>query len=91
MLPAGEFEKDAHSLHPSDAAAAEYFPVAQDAHAAEPVAFLKLPMAHAVHGPPSAPVYPALQTQSLRAVLPAGEPLFAGQAAHGSTAQTLVA
>jgi hypothetical protein len=39
----------------------------------DPVAFLYLPVSHAAHGPPSGPEYPALQAQSVVAVLAPGE------------------
>ena len=44
----------------------------QEVHAAEPGDTLKVLASHALHAPPSAPVYPALQIQSVLASLPAG-------------------
>jgi hypothetical protein len=54
------------------------------AHSPEPEAFLYVPTAHAAHGPPSGPVYPALHAQSVAAVLPAGASACAGQAWHSA-------
>lgn len=58
----------------------------QALHAALPAAALKVPPAHATHSPPSAPVKPALQRQSLGSVLPAGEAENAGHAVARSRA-----
>lgn len=43
--------------------AVEYLPAAQSVQSREPFAVLYFPAAHAVHGPPSLPVKPTLQTQ----------------------------
>ena len=39
-----------------------------------------MPLAHGAHGPPAGPLYPALQTHTVCAELPAGETALAG---HG--------
>lgn len=39
---------------------------------------------HAVHGPPSGPVYPALQEQAVRALLAFSETESDGQSVHGA-------
>jgi len=52
---------------------AEYFALAQTVHATLPLLVLYWPAAHAEHGPPFAPVYPALQTQAAAAELRLGE------------------
>jgi hypothetical protein len=52
---------------------------AQSEQVAFPVNVLYLPATHAVHGPPSCPVHPALQMQFVFVPLPAGELDFAGQ------------
>ena len=51
-------------------------------HAAEPVALLNVPAAHAVHGPPSGPEKPVAHSQAVIVVLPSGETEFAGQIEH---------
>jgi len=53
--------------------AVEYLPALQSVHAALPMADLYLPAIHAEHVPPSAPVYPILHTQLLKADEPAGD------------------
>ena len=74
--------------HPTQVAAdvapvvGEYFPAAQSAHTALPVAILYLPATQAVHEP-SGPVYPALQAVAMQAVLlelPPTEFVLAGHA-----------
>jgi len=49
--------------------APENFPVAQEVHAAAPVAILYFPATHPVHAPPLGPVYPELQVQAVITVL----------------------
>ena len=49
-------------------------------HSALPAVSLYLPATHAVHSPPSGPVYPALHLQSVNVSLPAVELEFAGHA-----------
>ena len=50
-------------------------------HEPVPTVDLYLPISHAVHVPPSGPVYPVLHGQLL---LAAGENVFTGQAMHSS-------
>jgi hypothetical protein len=57
---------------------AEYVLASQLVHAAEPVAVLYLPAAHAVHVPPLGPANPRLQTQLASAVDPTGACVFEG-------------
>jgi hypothetical protein len=62
-----------------------YLPSPQSTQAVSPTAFVSndeneyLPATHTVHGPPIWPIYPALQVQLVKAVLPAGELEFDGQ------------
>ena len=61
----------------------EYVPAPQSMHAAEPVAALYFPAAHAMHVPPSGPVCPRAQRQAETAVCPvANVTEFAGQVEH---------
>jgi len=77
-----------HARHAAAVVAAtdvEYVPAPQLVHAAEPVVLLYEPAAHAAHGPPLGPVYPALQsatTQAALDVLATGEVKPAGHAVH---------
>jgi hypothetical protein len=66
------------------APAAENLPCTHASQAALPDTALNVPAKHSVHGPPSGPVYAALQVQLERAVLPVGEELEAGQVVHAS-------
>ncbi len=75
-LELGELELPGHVTQVAAAVApveAEYVPTPQDVHPALPLAILYVPAAHGEHGPPSAPVYPALQVQSATASLALGE------------------
>ena len=54
-------------------------------HAAEPAVRLYSPAAHAAHGPPSAPVYPALQRHGC--ALPASDCACGGQAEHAEATE----
>ncbi len=65
---------------------AEYFALAQTVHATLPLLVLYLPATHPEHGPPFAPVYPALQTQAAAAELWLGEVELSGQPTQISTA-----
>jgi len=58
----------------------------QALHAAEPVASLKRDPAHAAHGPPSGPVWPALHQQRSMRLLPAPDVEFPGHATHALAA-----
>jgi hypothetical protein len=77
VLPAGELEFDGQPRHIPEVAVAptlaEYLPAAQSEQVAFPVNALYFPATHTAHGPPSGPVYPALQVQLVCTVLPAGE------------------
>ena len=53
-------------------------PAGQGTHAPDPVALLYCPAAHAEHGPPFAPVYPASQVQLPSDPLEAGAREFTG-------------
>jgi hypothetical protein len=87
-LPVGEFELVGQTIHnPADTApaVAEYVPEKQLVHPTEPVVVLYFPATQAVHGPPSGPVYPALQAalrQAALDVLAVGEVKPAGHTVH---------
>jgi len=57
--------------------AAENVLSGQFVHSASPLAILYLPATHSLHVPPSAPVNPELQVQSLSSLLASGELEFA--------------
>jgi hypothetical protein len=59
--------------------AGEVLDTGHTVHGIDPATFLYFPASHAVHVPPLAPVYPALQTHAVRAVLLVGEVLEPGQ------------
>ena len=62
-----------------------YAPVAQSVHVTEPVVDLYLPVTHAVHGPPSGPLKPALHVHCVDEVHPMplhDAPELAGHARH---------
>jgi hypothetical protein len=75
-LPAAQSVQD---VAPS---VAENLPAAQLVHVAVPVTVLYVAAKQAVHATPSGPVNPGLQTQLVKALLPAVELEFPGQAAH---------
>ena len=58
----------------------ELLEAGQSVQSAEPVNILYLPVAHAVQGPPSGPLYPALQRHDVMSGLPTADMLLAGQA-----------
>jgi len=60
----------------------ENLPATQPVHSPEPGSLLYVPAEHAAQAPPSFPLYPTLQAQSIKASLPQGESAFAGQLAH---------
>jgi hypothetical protein len=62
--------------------AAENLPGEHSVQAAEPFVSLKPPASHAVHPPPSGPVYPFLHVQFTSKMLPAPENVCAGQLLH---------
>ena len=78
-LPEPQAVHDASTVPP---VSARYLPAPQAVHAADPVDALYFPATHAVHAPPAGPLHPALQVQLVKAVLPAGEMVFDGQAMH---------
>ena len=63
-------------------AAGESDPAGQSLHAADPDTSLYFPGTHSRQDPPSGPVQPALQVQSLATLLPAGENVRTGQLLH---------
>ena len=69
-VPAAQFTHTVGELAP---ATLEYVEAGHRVHANEPTMFLKLPAAHAVHVPPSEPVYPKLHLQAASAELVLGE------------------
>ncbi len=69
-------------IHRTAPVASEYFPDPQSVHTTDPLDTLHVPAAHAVHGAPTGPVDPALQVQSVKAALPAGELEYDGQTLH---------
>jgi len=83
-LLAGESEWDRQFWHTFVAAAivAEYWPCRQLVHAAVPASVLYFPATHAVHVPPSAPVYPALHLQLPTVPLWEGPCALLGQFVH---------
>jgi len=60
----------------------ECVPATQPVHALFPASDLKVPIAHCIQLPPTGPVHPALQVQTVEAVLAGGEVAFAGQASQ---------
>ena len=81
-VPAGHKAHVDSSWAPSDA---EYLPAWHSLHAAVPGELLYVPTPQAWHGPPSAPVYPALHWH---VVLPALLPEYAGHARHAVDASS---
>ena len=57
----------------------EYELLLQSVHAILPMTALYFPAAHALHVPPSGPVYPGLQTQLVKALDPALDCVNEGQ------------
>ena len=73
-----------HGMHgPACASGAQFFfrsPYGLHVvHSAEPTSILCFPAAHAVHVPPSTPVYPALQRQLVERLLPSRDCELLGQ------------
>ena len=74
-----EYVEAGHMVHANEPttllapATLEYVEAGHRVHANEPTMFLKLPAAHAVHVPPSEPVYPKLHLQAASAELVLGE------------------
>jgi len=85
-LDSGEFEFTGHDWHTSATAptAVEYCAAKQLLHGALPLCVLYLPATQAAHSPPSGPVNPALQVQSVCSLLATGALEFNGHATHTS-------
>ena len=77
MNPAG------HSVQ-TEAALGAYVFAGHTLHAALPEKLLAEPAAHATHGPPFGPLYPALHEQSLTFLLATNEFAFAAQLVHAA-------
>jgi len=80
-LPATEFEfpgQGPHAAADTAAVLALYKLSPQSVQGVEPETSLYDPAAHAEHGPPFAPVYPALQMQAVAIVDAIGDCEFAG-------------
>ena len=91
VLKPGELELPGHARQVTAAVAAavpEYVPAPQFSHSALPLAILYVPATQAEHGPPSGPVYPALQVQAVAAELVLGEFEFT---AHATQVTVVVA
>ena len=86
LLACGAYELAGHDSHTSDVAPTvlEYLPLPQSVQSSEPVPILYVPATHAVHVPPSLPVKPASQMQSVRSLLAWGASELAGHASHTS-------
>jgi hypothetical protein len=76
---------DAHATVPSSASSTLNELTAHGAHAALPVAFLKVPAAHARHSPAAVPKNPRRHTQSSTRAEPGSEVLFSLHARHAAT------
>ncbi len=83
VLPFADVNPTGHAVH-TNTPLAEYVFGEHTSHACAPEAFLNLPASHATQGPPFGPVYPALQMQLVRVVLPTDEFEFAGQLVHAA-------
>jgi hypothetical protein len=85
VLPAGDTPPAPHevqTLAPVAPVAPDHVPATQSTHPALPVTILYLPVTHAEHVPPFAPVKPALHKQAASAVLETGAFVFESQAKH---------
>ena len=71
-----------HELLLTAATFDEYLPTSHDVQASEPFADLYSPAPHAMHVPPSSPVYPALHLQSVALPLPGADHDCMGHATH---------
>ena len=83
VLPVGDVNPGKHALQ-ANAPLAEYVFAVHTSHACEPDAFLNFPASHATHGPPSGPVYRALQTHAVTFMLFADEFELAGHTVHAA-------
>ena len=68
----------------------EYLPIPQSEHSSDPIVTLNLPGTHAVHTPPSTPVYPALHWQLPKSSLPISALAFSGQLEQGALPMLLL-
>jgi hypothetical protein len=66
------------SLPFSERVLVRYLPAAQSVHASGPISSLYFPVAHSKHSPPFCPVYPAIHSQLVAALLPRGETELVG-------------
>jgi len=81
-LPAFEIEPAGHEIHVDLLVAAnelENVFRGHSEHADDPLTSLYCPLVHALHIPPSGPLYPALQMQPVLEPLPGSEEVSAGQ------------
>ena len=82
LAPASEYDPAGHVWQVDAAVAAavfEYVPSPHGVHVALPPPILYWPATQAEHGPPSGPVYPALQVHAVTAELPLGDIVLAEQ------------
>jgi hypothetical protein len=80
--PAADALVSTHAEHTVRPVLSAYVFAAQSMHADEPVADLYFPGTHAAHSDPFAPVYPALQMQSVKLVALESEYEFAEHPTH---------
>ena len=85
-LPAPQFTQELPTIAP---VVVRNLPAPQSVHETEPVTSLYFPAAHAEHVPPSGPVNPWLQRQTVERVLPIGDCEFPGQLKQNSEAEAL--
>ena len=85
VLELGEFAFEGHDRQVDKALAptvTEYVPVPQSVHVTLPALVLYFPATQPEHTPPSGPVNPALQVQSVTITLPDGELELSGHTEH---------
>jgi hypothetical protein len=84
-LPFTDVVNSGHALQYADARTSMYVSTGHTTQLALPFVFLYFPSAHAVHGPPSAPSYPALHVQFVTSVAArSGSKLCAGHVVQAS-------
>jgi len=91
---ATEYVPPGHAPHVALAdapTAVEFVPAAHSVHTAAPGIVVYLPGTHNVHVSPADPVDPALQMQSVKAALPAGDRAFDGHTLHVALADAATA
>eukprot|EP00961_Rhodomonas_salina_P018421 247640-Rhodomonas_salina.1 len=82
-LPTSELVYAGHDTQPDPAVTFKYVPASHSEHVPDPFSALNLPRGHAEQAIPSmAASNPASQMQSVMAVLPSPETVFAGQLKH---------